>query len=457
MRYLFIILICTTSVFAISLQEKIQMAKNAADASVEAEVNKRKNDNDKIQASPNNNEKKQNKSNSKQKYVVDVDADFINGRYIGRIGQSKAERDDILKSIEKVDKIMKSEKNYVVSQTDMFTIISADGKALSDVKSLVKAFENVFNNTFSGPEIKNSTIIRVFSDKTQMKDVLLASDTLGNEMTIDLKWSKNLKLDEVIWTLFRSVFEKQMLFEAHSTNSKISVNYPEWLQSALVGCVLDEVTLGIPTYYARLASDYPHKDVISILAYPMGEKNLDLRKAHSYWLFKALQKLSNKRNLYLFVRNVIDGLSVNQTFAEIVKLINLSDYKNLDYWLGCVMCAKICARSGGVISCETSYSELLRLCSLRAFENGEPISVPFDKLFTKSQIVKESAKVRLAEIKMLLVKINPVFFNASVSLGAVYEAFVKDDKTAYDLHMKQFMEEFSRAIKISKEVSNAIK
>ena len=65
--------------------------------------------------------------------------------------------------------------------------------------------------------------------------------------------------------------------------------------------------------------------------------------------------------------------------------------------------------------------------------------------------------MRLAEIKMLLVKVNPVFFNASVSLGAGYEAFVKDDKTAYDLHMKQFMEEFSRAIKISKEVSNAIK
>ena len=455
MKYVFILFICTTSIWGMSLQEKIQMAKKNADASVEASSNVKKNK--KAEASMVVEKNKSKSTALTSKYVVNVDEDFINGRYIGKIGQSKVEREDILKSIEKVDKIMKSEKNYVVSQTDMFTIIADDVKALSDMKSLVKAFEKVFNNTFSSSDIKNNIIIRVFPEKTNMNDILMSADAQGYEITLDLKWSKNLKLDEVIWTLFRAVFKKQMLFEDNFTNAKTSVNCPEWLQSALVGCVLDEVTLGIPTFYARLASDYPHKDIISILKYPIGEKNVDLRKAHSYWLFKALQKLSDKRNLYLFVRNVIDGLSEKQTFAEIAKLINLSGDKNPDYWLGCVMCAEICARSGGVISCEASYAELLRLCSLRAFENGEPISVPFDKLFTKSQVVKESAKVRLAEIKMFLVKVNPEYLNASVSLGVVYEAFVKEDKTAYDLHLKQFMDEFSRAIKISKEVSNAIK
>ncbi len=451
MRIILFLLLCSLPLCALTLQEKIKLAQQAADASVHG-----KNKSVKKQ-SPKKSENKSSVSTKilatpKVKYVVN-DNDFIADRYVGKIGQSSAERDEIKASVDKAEKMAKSKKDYVIAETKMFVIVSKDTNALSDVKMLVGACERVLQNYFGSLPSKAFTsknTVKIFPKNTEMQNIVITSE--GVDVVVNFKWDKSLSIDDASWALVRSVFEKL----ANIDNAKCS--FPEWIKSAFQGLVAEEIQLGIPTYFSRLASDNPHKNVASILKYPQGESNSNLRKAHAYWLFKSLGKLSERYNLFVFVRNVIEGrIAEAEILTEIEKIINKPDSVKVDLWLGCVMSAEMYARVGGVASPKTSESEILRLCSVRAFSGVEPISVSCDNLFRYSECALEPAKARLNEIKMLLVKINPLFFNSCVLLGEVYEAFLNEDKQKYKESLKEFLLEFTRARNTAKDVEKALK
>ena len=454
MRALVLILLSILPLFSLTLQEKIKLAEQVANDAIEGKKTDVKKPTQKAEVPKKQpSDKVENKKVEKTKYVVDVDKDFIDGRYVGKVGQSQSERTDIRKTIENINKITKSAKAYTFAETKLFLIISDVPESVSPVKEVAKACERAFENYFSGGYLSSfsaKNTIRVFPEKNKINSVGISSDESG--IFIDIRWDKSLNLEDVAWMFARSIFEKVAL------SAKIKCEYPEWIKNALTALVLEEVQLGIPTYYAKLSSERPHKDILSILKYPNDQKDKDLRMAHSYWLFKALGKVSEPQNLFLLIRNVIEGkFSADKTFAEFEKIINKPSNTNTDIWLGCVISAEVCSRSGGVSSCSVSEREILRLCSVRAFVNDEPISVPCDKLFKYSESSVKSAQVRLNEIKMLLVKINPLFFNSAVLLGEVYEAFLKNDKTKYDKSLNEFLLEFTCSRNTAKEVEKSIK
>ncbi len=468
MRIFLISLFCAVvPAFALTLEEKIEMARRAADDAVASgsagggivsgDVDILKTPETQLQ---NKVEQKKSKlakpetstSNmpTKPKYVVDTSKDFINGMYIGRVGQSDEERKASMDFVKKTQELPKDGNGLSFSETDLFFIAGKDASAVSSLRRVAVACETAFENLFPkwayAKSFQAKNTLRVFASDTQMSDVVISNDS--GIVFIDVKWSENLSLEEVCNALVRSIFYKLAL------SQKREYKIPQWLAWAIECAVLDEIKLGISSYLARVAIDFPHKDVLSVLSYTDKEKNLQACKAHSFWLLKALAKISDKNNLFAMTENVVGfALSAEDTFAQFKKIMRLPNDVDTDLWLGCVMSSEICARSGGVDSCKASELEILRMCSVRVFVNLQPVSLPFDNLYScpKENSIS-SVNARLFEIKTLLVKTNPIYFNSAVLLGEVYEAFLRNDNALYASKIQEFIVEFGKARATAQEV-----
>ena len=450
MRKITVIFFVAMSAYALTLEEKIEMARRAADASVEGKIENVDIINGKL---PSSSEAKSellkvgvqkllDNPKSEQRYVVDTSKDFIGGRFIGRVGQSEADKKDMIASIKKAEAFSAKAKAISFAETDLFFIAAEDSEALSQVKKIAKSCENVFEQLFpKGSYVatfvpKNS--IRVFPKDTKMADVVVSKS--DDMVFVDIKWSEHLELDVVCSALVDSVLKR--LFASKERVYKL----PQWLHWGIECVVADEVKLGVSTFFARVASENPYSDINSILGYSKQSVDENIGKAHSFWLLKALQKLTDKQSMFALIGNIISmNLTPTQTFAEFEKMLSLPQNVDVQLWLGCVISSEVCARSGGVDSCRDSEIEVLRLCSIRVFVDGKPESVPCDRLFAFGESAKISAKTRLLEIKMLLAKVNPVFFNATVVLGEVYEAFIAENQKLYAKKMSEFIDEFTKA------------
>ncbi len=467
MRGVLILFFCAVvSAFALTLEEKIEIARRAADDAVasgsagggivsgDADIFKKPAQPQKKVEQPRSetpiSKVPTSNTSAKPKYVVDTSKDFINGMYIGRVGQSDEERKASMDFVKKTQDLPKDGSGLSFSETDLFFIAGKDASAVSNLRRVAVACETAFENLFPkwayAKVFQAKNTLRVFPSDTQMRNVVISNDS--GIVFIDVKWSENLSLDEVCNILARSIFYKLAL------SQKREYKMPQWLTWAMECAVLDEIKLGVSSYLARQAIDFPHKDVISILSYTGNEKNLQACKAHSFWLLKALAKVSDKSNLFAMVENVAEfALSAEDTFAQFKKIMRSPNDVDADLWLGCVMSSEICARSGGVDSCKASELEILRMCSVRVFVNSQPVSLPFDKLLSCSkEISMSSVNARLLEIKTLLVKTNPVYFNSAVLLGEVYEAFLRDDNALYESKIQEFITEFGKARSTAQEV-----
>ena len=69
--------------------------------------------------------------------------------------------------------------------------------------------------------------------------------------------------------------------------------------------------------------------------------------------------------------------------------------------------------------------------------------------YRENTLVRYNIERRLMEIKVALPRINPLYAEALVNLGRVFEAALDDDKDEFDDASKAFAEKFAEADKVS--------
>ena len=407
-----------------------------------------------------------NKTNAAAHYVVDTERDFINGKFVGRVGQTEDEKREVIETLRAADSAAKDAQDLNFAQTKFFLITSKNRAAVSAVKNAAAAVEAALaellpTETYTvQAEIKNN--INIFDESQTERNINVS--TSATAATIDLRWNKTLDLGDVCQTLAETVVLRNVAERAKTSGqtprNRESRKIPFWLSQALRLASLEKIQLGIPSYSARLAAQTPPESAEAIFDYTAerpSQIDFSTRRAHAYWLVKAIIKMSDRGAFEKFAETAIaQNLTGAETFAELQKLLALPADKGTDMILGCVMTSEIYARTGGVDTPRDSLSELVRLANVRVFENGIPRTVACDTLISANLQNTDAVKTRLTELKLLLAKINPIFFNAAVALGNVYEAYIKGDKDAYNQTLETFFTEFERARKTAKTVETAL-
>ena len=101
----------------------------------------------------------------------------------------------------------------------------------------------------------------------------------------------------------------------------------------------------------------------------------------------------------------------------------------------CIFNGEIYARLGGVQDIDDSDSEIARLAVLPTSNSvGERIGVvASDALkFASEAHFTRDAKTRVLEIKVALIKINPLYYNSLVLLGNLYEFAIDGDREGFE-------------------------
>ena len=477
-RFLTVLLLSVCVCAAATLEEKLRLAQSAADAAVfsdetavgessggKPDAKTEANSGAKSDAKAggaNGNRQRGNSaetpsqagspSSSGNKYVVSP-SDFIDGRYVGRVGESEAERRAIRDSVEKAAELSKGNEKISMGETDLFFISSPDAKAVSMLKELAAACEAAVFDFF--PESLRARFvpkseIRVFlpnpndGAEEDSRGVSVFAD--ARSAVVNVVWSENLALEDVADALVRAMLKR--VFAGDS----LSAEPARWIVAA-VGCdAIGRIQSGAISHFARIAQENRYSDLREIIA--LSASDPELARARAYWLLRALRILTDRPAVLAFAENV--SQKPDSAMREMSLLAGVKE-SELSLRAGVVMAGEYTLRSGGVLSCAASRGEVLRLCSLRYFDSDSlPHSAAFDSLDKHGEAVRNSAAARLGEIKAVLGKINPVYFNAAVSLGTVYENFLSNNGK-YAESVAAFAAEFSKSDSTAAAVERAMK
>lgn len=146
-RFLTALLLSVCVCAAATLEEKLRLAQSAADAAVFSDEAAGAKPDAKIETSKGEPPRATSAETPSQagsvspaadKYVVSP-SDFIGGRYVGRVGESEAERRVIRDSVEKAAELSKGNEKISMGETDLFFISSPDAKAVSMLKEVAAA------------------------------------------------------------------------------------------------------------------------------------------------------------------------------------------------------------------------------------------------------------------------------------------------------------------------------
>lgn len=461
-RFLAVLLLSVSVCAAATLEEKLRLAQSAADAAVFSdEIGAEKKFDVKTASSnrsrprgvpPETPSQAGSASSAENKYVVSP-SDFIDGRYIGRVGESEAERRVIRDSVERATELSKANEKISMGETDMFFVSSADAKAVSMLKEVAAACEASFFEFF--PESLRARFVpknKIHAFLPNPKDegaggwrgVSVFADAGG--AAVDVVWNEDLGLEEVADALVRAMLKR--VFAGDS----ISAEPARWIVKA-VGCdAVGRMQSGAISHFARLAQENQYSDLREIVA--LSAADSEIARARAYWLLRALRILSDRPSVLAFAENA--SQKPDSVLREMSLLAGVKE-SELSLRAGIVMAGEYTLRAGGVLSCATSREEVLRLCSFRYFDSdSQPLSAAFDSLDRHGDAVRNSAAARLGEIKAVLGKINPVYFNAAVLLGTVYENFLSNNGK-YAESVAAFAAEFSAADSTSAAVGRAMK
>ncbi len=353
-----------------------------------------------------------------------------------------------------IEKSETSHSKFFHYENSFFYFNSDDYDAFLQSIEVLKTVEKVFAYYYvSRPNITRKINLNISAEKDVKERINFADN--GN-IYITLRWNSTLSVEKISRILSLASLKKIAL---EYGGTKAFKNTPKWIEYAMSAVVQQQLTAGLASYYSRICrSGGTQKQDIDVIfdIKDVSDENLSYTEAKFFFVLKAIESIIPRSKMQEFMRFLL--ISEFPSKAILNELHKKGANAHIR-WI-CILNGEILARAGGIQSLEESDTELVRLAVLPTSNKlGERIGVFASDVFKYSE--KESFKgdiqTRLVEIKIASLKMNPVYHNALVSLGNIYESALKDDEKAFTQYLKLFKVELNKARNISKRVRELMK
>ncbi len=373
----------------------------------------------------------------RQKFIpVDTSKNFINGHYVPEplIGPDGKEID--IKSL--------SKQQVYEYRDSFFKVFSDDSQALSRVVPVLKECGNLVKGYF-------------FEDAKlpalqQVELRILTSDLAGGgkvgaqifdngAVVLSAKWDENLDLTSFCRLVSGGALRAVAQYFGGAQGMK---NLPYWLELAFESALEQRLRFGVVNDMARLAERSQPESAKKIFGLERGNvADIELSKAHAYWNLEALKELTGVKFPRFFKNLIAKNASAEDEYLILCDTLGLSP-EDVDMRWQTVVTAMIYSKLGGIQSMETTRDEIKRLAILPFIkENGEVEGLSGMQLFERrdEEGLEELTANRIFELKVALSKSNPVYHNALVALGRIYEALYDGDEELYRSSLTDFAKE----------------
>ena len=365
--------------------------------------------------------------NPAPKYVVDT-SDFINGHYV----PNKSE----------LPEIPQPEAQIVQWSNGAFHLVGESelliGKAQKVLDAAVAQFADYESGGLEKLKFSDKIAVQLVGDPKKAAEISPYAVDKSGSITITVLWDESLEFPYFCKLVSGALFRKLLLVKYGKTVRQC----PVWLDEAFSVALQCRVKSGRLSEIVETAIQTPPRPLRDILGIEKIASVSD--SADCFWALRSIERLTARTGKFIPTLAKISQLEPDSAFAEIEK----TSPKNFSIRWNCTVCGEIYSRAGGVRSTKTSREDIMRLAYIQAEDiSGEPVGLNPSQVwqFRDNKIVRFNLERRLAEIKIIFPRTNPLYAQTLVELGRILEAALEDDSDEYEDASAAFAENLARA------------
>jgi len=365
--------------------------------------------------------------NPAPKYVVDT-SDFINGHYV----PNKSE----------LPEIPQPEAQIIQWSNGAFHLVGESelliGKAQKVLDAAVAQFADYESGGLEKLKFSDKIVVQLVGDPKKAAEISPYAVDKNGSITITVLWDESLEFPYFCKLVSGALFRKLMFVKY----GKIVRQCPVWLDEAFSVALQCRVKSGRLSEIVETAIQTPPRPLPDILGIEKIASVSD--SADCFWALRSIERLTARTGKFIPTLAKISQLAPDAAFAEIEK----TSPKNFSIRWNCTVCGEIYSRAGGVRSTKTSREDIMRLAYIQAEDvSGEPVGLNPSQVwqFRDNKIVRFNLERRLAEIKIIFPRTNPLYAQTLVELGRILEAALEDDSDEYEDASAAFAENLARA------------
>ncbi len=263
------------------------------------------------------------------------------------------------------------------------------------------------------------------AERAQFQAPFLIRPQTNGEVIVYLRWDESANFSDTCQALASAYMVRCAIWRfGHSAAGDV----PDWLELALgLGLHVHLRPALIDEVVENSMQDEPWllEDIFSL----KGSEGLHSPTARRacLWLVRFLQNQSPSREHF---QRLMLGFLSNMPPYELLTASypqKATDLYSTRLWWAVGYEATIRSRQSPFYSLYDSSKVVRELSSITAEQDGQDIRLALGQLyeFRGNNALRRAAQQRVREIKLELQKINPVYYNALLSLGLTYEAWIK--------------------------------
>ena len=262
-------------------------------------------------------------------------------------------------------------------------------------------------------------------DRANFQVPFLIRPQANGNVNVYLRWNESATIKDTCQALVSAYLVRCAIWRfGHSAAPEV----PDWLEIGLgLGLQVHLRPALIDEVVEASSKDQPWPlERIFKLKGNEGLQSPEARRV-CFWLVRFLDNQSPDRERYQrlmlgFLRNLPPYDLLATSFPE-----KVTDLHATNLWWAVGYEATIRSRQSPFYSLDQSSKLVREIATITAEQDGQDIRLGLEQLFEfrGNTALTRAAQQRVREIKLELQKINPVYYNALLSLGLAYEAWLE--------------------------------
>ena len=276
-------------------------------------------------------------------------------------------------------------------------------------------------------------------------------EDIAGDYGLAVGWNENLSVALFTQALVES-YLKQLVYTL--TDRERAEEVPAWLIAGASLRVQVALRPAMIEFLRRFGRNAPMISLEDLFVPRRLDELSAGERIASFWFLELLERtLDEEKRIRAFFDAVVSGgppldvlrsqTSEGRAFANGIEVWWVVGFQDLVH-----------RETGIVLSVRRSGKQLFLLNRFELIEEGSPNFTTAAGLwdYRDNPVVQRVLTARLEQIRSLLPRANPVFYNCFRSLGLQIEALIKDDREAFEEQSADFDEELRIATAIAKDV-----
>jgi hypothetical protein len=336
-----------------------------------------------------------------------------------------------------------------------FEIVGLDARSVSYVDDLSRHVVQVAARYLDadGLQFPQRILVKLKPEKyVDFEGVSIVRIQERGFVNLDLRWEAPLTLLQTCRALSRALLVRYSIFNYGKEGPSVLPNWP----ADAIGIT---AYLALRPAQARQLGDWLDIQATPTVAGLLARKWSDpVTDANAYGLLWAMQQSGiERKTVRSLMAQSISGVDISEALASQVQLGRpMEESVPLDAWWQLSL-AQLLKPAGEVM--ETMETSRLWIDSLADLSNTEFKDLGLNDLWDKREdaALRGLIEARYEILRLRIVRVNPAYFNAARSLGALFENYLSGERRHKYLHsLTGFLGDFQDAKELEEKVVEAL-